>query len=685
MSFEFEGIDARQVHLRSRGTEDALHTAYLSLAELFYPLYAYLAPSDEDFTRRFEQKLKEANFSTTSDLYLSAALGLGTILGTTIGLAALGFAYTVLVLGDATLPAVQYRWLPFVPPAVLDALSILKVPVALLLAGAFGAFGGLVVGAVTAILVPYMRAHERARHIGMVFPDAIGMMYALAVGGMDQLDTFRQVAESEDVYGELAVEFQRIARQTDVFQRDYEAAVEEVARATPNEDLARFLTDMLSVMNSGGDFLQFLTEMKDEQVRERRRNQESRLRWLETLGQVYINLQIAPMLIVIVLVIMAMVGDPKIPLMISVVYVIEPGLNLFYLIVIGMVKIDDPGEGYMELNGVIPRNVTYAESLSLGPVEDYRHRGSIFSQIHRHEVVYRVRAIFTHPLTFFKANPTYTFVLSFPISVLAVIGLLATGTAHLSAQAFIEEPVEQTLGLIFLPFYINLLPYVVMFEWSRRTRGRITDSLTGDLRKLANTNQTGQPLHESMKITARDNNTRFGAELGTIYNKLKLGIPLDRALVEFNNKYHIPRLARMVKIIEKAQEVSTEITEVLQTAAEVAETQRELEKERHVRTAMQVVVVEMTFIVFLGILAGMELYLIEKVIEIVGPDPAWPNFDNVDPRLLKVVFFHAALIQGVTSGLVAGYVQSGDLRSGAKYALLNGTLALGVWAYIAIL
>lgn len=663
----------------------AIHTVYVSLAELFYPIYAHVIPTNETLLQRFEHKLKEANFSTTSDLYLSAAFGIGTIAGIILGIIAFTVAYSILVLGNLTLPSIQYNWLPFVPPWILNLLSVFKVPTAILLTGILGAGVGLLFGGIAAILIPYMRAAERDRQIRMVFPDAIGMMYALAIGGMDQLDTFRQVAESEDVYGELAVEFQRIIRQTDVFQRDYESAVGDVAKSTPNQELSRFLTDMLSVMNSGGDFLFFLTEMKDDQQRDRRRNQESRLRWLETLGQVYINLQIAPMLIVIVLVIMAMVGDPKITLMLTVVYIIEPGLNLFYLILIGMVKIDDPGTGYMELNGTIPQNIEPAESLSLGPIETYRQQGSIFPQIHRHEAIHRARTILQNPLTFFKANPSYTFVLTIPLSLSTIVLFILLDEITLSASAFVETPIKQTIGLLFLPFYINLLPYVIMFEWSRRTRGTITDSLPTDLRKLANTNQTGQPLHESMRITAQDNNTRFGTELGIIYNKLKLGIPFDRAFVEFNNKYHIPRLARMVKIIEKAQEVSSEITEVLQTAAEVADTQLELEKERYVRTTMQVVVVEMTFFVFLAILAGMELYLIEKVIAIIGPDPAWPSFDSVDPRLLKAIFFHAALIQGVTSGLVAGYVQSGNIRSGAKFALLNGTLALFVWVYIAIL
>ncbi len=219
---------------------------YAGLAEVFYPLAAVVVPTRSRLRGRLDHALRRADFATTADLYLAAAIGLGTIVGAAAGILTLAIVAAVLLVGDVMLPSVPYGWLPFVPPTVLDALSPLKAPLLVLLAGALGAVLGLLGGAGLALLVPVLRAAERGRHIGLVFPDAVGMMYALAVGGMDHLDTFRQVAESEDVYGDLAVEFQRIVRQTDVFQRDYESAVGEVAATTPMRELYLFHSTMNS-------------------------------------------------------------------------------------------------------------------------------------------------------------------------------------------------------------------------------------------------------------------------------------------------------------------------------------------------------------------------------------------------------------------------------------------------------
>lgn len=691
MSYQFKPFADREGDGSGESTDrTAFRTTIVSLAEFFYPLYRFVFANQEDFVDKFDQKMREANINTTTEVYLSGAFAVGSIIGTVFAIAMLAVAYSVIVAGGMALPTVQYDWFPsvirnvivMISPSVIGVLSLLKVPVVLLFAGAMGALLGLAFGGGTGVLIPYLRARDRNRQIGLVFPDAVGMMYSLAEGGSDQITVFEKVANSEDAYGELSVEFQRIVRETELYQEDYETAMRRVARDTPNEELEKFLTDMLGILNSGGSFKQYLTEAKERQKRERKRKQEGRLRMLEALGQTYITLQIAPMLGVIMLVVMAMVGSPHIGLLIAIVYFGIPTLNGVFGLLIAGVKIDEPGDGYMEINGEVPN--TAANELSVGPASNYRGDGDLFDQVWRNQAKHRIGEILRDPFAFFREEPDYTLLFSIPLATLTVFVLLASGRIDPSMAAFIDRPVQQTIGFFFAPFYIIILPYLIMYEWGSRIRGGITATLAADLRKLANTNQTGQPFHESLRITVQDSDTRFGEELGIIYKKLtSAGIPIDRGLVEFNNKYHIPRLARTVKIIEKAQEVSSEITEVLQTAAEAAEIQEELKKEQETRTMMQVIVVIMSFLVFLAILAGMKIKLIDMVINIIGSDPAWPNFQSVNPRMLGVLFFHAALIQGVTSGIIAGYVQSNDPRAGLKFSALNGTLALIVWILIA--
>jgi flagellar protein FlaJ len=55
---------------------------------------------------------------------------------------------------------------------------------------------------------------------------------------------------------------------------------------------------------------------------------------------------------------------------------------------------------------------------------------------------------------------------------------------------------------------------------------------------------------------------------------------------------------------------------------------------------------------------------------------------SIDVELMGMLFFHAVTIQGIMSGFIAGYIRSGDLLTGAKFAVILPTFALIVFAVI---
>jgi flagellar protein FlaJ len=675
---------------RADATEkNIIRRIFVSLAELFYPLYHFVSVNRSGLITWVDQKLREANMDRSTSTYLSGSLAVGTILGSIIGIILVSLVYSAISTGAIEIVTFKYRWFPapvqdvirVLPEAVITVLSVLKVPALLVLTGLFGGLIGMVIAGAVAVAIPYHRAKSRAREIRLVFPDAVAMMYSLSEGGADQLTVFQKMASADDAFGEFAVEFQRIVREAELFHEDYETAIHTVARDTPSKELERSLIDMLGVLNSGGSFHEYLEQETDRQRRQRKRNHESRLGMLETLGSTYTAILMAPIMAVVFLVVMAMAGNPMLLLLAGVVYVGEPLLNIVYTTIVAGIKADQPGDGLISTNGEVPN--TRASRLAVGPASKYKDEGAWFGQIWRAEAQHRVEEILRDPFAFFRDEPDYTLVISIPLAIMAVGVLLATGQITPVPYAFAERPLQQTIGFFFVPFYIILVPYTLMYEWgNRRSRG-VTKTLAKDLRKLANTNQAGQPFHESMRVTAKDNDSLFAEELGTVYKKLvNTGTPINRGLVELNNKYARPQLARTIKIIEKAQDISSDITGVLKTAAHSAQMQQELRDEQAKKMMMLVVVVEVSFLVFLVILGGMKLQMIDMLTDMIGEDPAWPNFDSVDPRILSLMFFHAALIQGVFSGLNAGYLQRSNIRSGLKFALLNGTLGLFAWIVI---
>ena len=168
-----------------------------------------------------------------------------------------------------------------------------------------------------------------------------------------------------------------------------------------------------------------------------------------------------------------------------------------------------------------------------------------------------------------------------------------------------------------------------------------------------------------------------------MYAKVNYGTSLKTALREFNNGYHIPRLARTVKLISKAQEASSQITEVLSTAAQASENQDDIERDRKSRTRMQMVIIIMTYVTLLGVMALLKVEFLETMAGLTEQASDSGQFGGgLDIDMLTMLFFHAVTLQGIISGTIAGYIRAVSLMAGLKFIVVLPTLALVVFSLI---
>ena len=243
---------------------------------------------------------------------------------------------------------------------------------------------------------------------------------------------------------------------------------------------------------------------------------------------------------------------------------------------------------------------------------------------------------------------------------------------------------------LYVPLYVVMIPLGVFYEWHQRSRRAVTGKLSETLRKLSSANDTGQTLLESVNTVSATSTGKLAEEFEVIHAKVNYGMSLRDALVEFNNSYAVPRLARTVKLITEAQEASSQITDVLTTAAQASENQDDIERERKSRTRMQVAIIVMTYITLLGVMAILQTQFIDVMGDLVaqsdggggGGGAGFGGGGGVDPDVLSMLFFHAVTIQAILSGFISGYIRDAELISGVKYAVILMTLALGVWIYV---
>jgi flagellar protein FlaJ len=653
------------------------------LSDLGYPVYRRVFDEEDNFVTNLDRKLAEARMATPVELYLSRAITIGLLAGALLWVVGISIGYTLFVLGVIEVGVLI--GFPGLDPTLIAIMEALRIPALVVVTGlVFGSIG-FIAGFGSLTVVPYLRSSSREREINMLLPDAISFMYALSVGGLNQLEIIEAMARADDTYGEVAREFQSIVQETEYFDTDYRTAIREQSLQTPSDELSQFLTDMLSILNSGGNMTDFLDEKKEKHMRTAKQQQELTLETLELFGEMFITLSLFPLLLIIVLVVMSLLGEGDETFMYATVYGLIPIIGAGFLVLISTVKTDDPGDGYLEGGRSNDDGL-----VSLGEIDRYTRRFSVFARIRVREAIHILASILRRPHVFFRNHPLYTLGVTVPVALAAVGWTVTAGTAPLSLEGMKNDPVRGTFLYVYLPLYVTLVPLAVFHEWNARSRGAVISDLSDNLRKLSSANDTGLTLLESIRTVADTSSGRLSREFDTIYAKVQYGMSLRGALVEFNNKYRIPRLARTVKLVGKAQEASSRITRVLTTAAQASENQDELDRERKSRTRMQVVIILMTYLTLLAVMAILKSQFLDVMTGLTDQSASDGGASggggslggSVDAAALNMMFFHAVTIQAIISGTVAGYIRNADIKSGMKFVVVLQTLALATWIVV---
>ena len=652
------------------------------LGDRFYWLYERLFDDESEFVQSIDRKLAESRMADNVEMFLSRALGVGALVGVLLWLVGMGLGYLFLQL-VAGGPVVGVQ----IPDVVSPAVDLLTGPAVLLVSGLLFGSIGFAIGFGALVSVPYFRADAREREINRLMADATSFMYALSIGGMNQIDIMKAMAQADDTYGAVSEEFQSIVLETEYFDTDYRNAIRNQALETPSDQLSQFLTDMLSIVNSGGDMTNFLEDQKDKHMRTAKQQQQKQLDTLELFGEMYMTLSLFPLLLIIILVIMSMMSGSQDQLLMMTVYGLIPLIGIGFIVLVSTVTQDEIGDGYLRPDDAAASEVTDGGIGVFNPglVEQYTGKRSVFDKIKRREGTHELLSIMRAPHHFFRDHPKMVLVVTIPLTLLALIGALATDNLPLSMAEMQENVIVGTFAWIYVPLYLNLLPLAVFHEWNVRSRHAIIGSLSENLRKLASANDTGMTLLESFKIVSDTSSGKLADEFETIHSKVNYGTSLSEALREFNNTYHIPRLARTVKLISRAQETSSQIQDVLTTAAKASENQDDIDRDRKTRTRMQMVIIIMTYLTLLAVMALLQVQFLDTIAGLSdgsGGDQSGEFGASLDAEFLSMLFFHAVTLQALVSSFIAGYIRNVDIISGVKYAVGLATIALVTWIVV---
>jgi flagellar protein FlaJ len=215
---------------------------------------------------------------------------------------------------------------------------------------------------------------------------------------------------------------------------------------------------------------------------------------------------------------------------------------------------------------------------------------------------------------------------------------------------------------------------------------------------------------DALKQIDRSDLGALDEEVSKLLADVEWGARTEKALYRFSARLQSSTISRIVALITNAMNASGNIGPVIRIAADEAREDRRLKQKRKQEMFMYVLIIYISFFVFLGIGLALQQILIPAIPTAeelggiggngggagggavggaapgIGGGGADLPIDPIPPEeqdKYTLVLYHAAMVQAVCSGLVAGKMGSGTVRDGAKHVAIMLGIAYAVFLVVA--
>ncbi len=549
-------------------------------------------------------------------------------------------------------------------------------------------------GVLTAVFAYVMRwklpastAEVRRRSIEEGLPRTTAFMYALSRGGLEFPVVLRSLSENRAVYGGAADEMSLAVREMDLFGRDMITALRRMSRRTPSEQFKTFSENLSSILQSGSNLSNFLSEQYERFREEAEERQEEILEVLATIAEGYVTVLVAGVLFLLtILLVFGLTTTDTLWLLQMMGYLMIPLANAGFAVFLSQqleelgiargsgANILDQREVETPIRESPSSDVRRADG---GHGREWENRQTL-GQYDRLEAV---KSVVQNPVRTVIWNPSTVLYVTVPIAVLvaAVRFPDAMTGAGINKRVLDDILIQSTLFV--------LITFAAVRQLYKRRVDKIEAATPELLERLASLNEAGMSMVEGVSRIRDSDLGVLSPEVERIWRDMEYGSTVDDAFIRFGRRVRTVAVTRVVVLLTNAMRASGNMGPVLRIAAEQSRSDLKLRRRRRRQMLTYLVVIYISFIVFLVIIVAVNEVLVPSLPESV-PTPSERDLNrlgvsagiasrlgSVDKAAYTLVFFHTALIQAVVSGFIGGQLGEGTLKDGAKHAAVMLSIA----------
>jgi flagellar protein FlaJ len=530
--------------------------------------------------------------------------------------------------------------------------------------------------------IPEVQANVRGTLINQSLPHTTAYLYAMSHGGgMNLIDIMKSLAQNYYIYGAAAEEVGYIVKDMEYYGTDLLQAFDRAGQRTPSKKFKDFLDGMTSIVTSGGDVSSYLRAKNDQYRLTATKEQKIFFETLSVLAEVYISAFVAgPLFLITILVVLGLVNSSSASILNLIVYLIIPIGTVIFLLLLNSLTNDNPKipdfyvvEKKLDIFSHIP--------LKTGESDEEAKR----KKMRNYARIVKFMDKVTHPLALFTNNPSHVLFITVPVSLIYlfytvneyvnVANILYINSFNVLTVSIIDDQ-------IFIALIILLVPFIIFDELRNYRVNQIEAHIPDFLNNLASINEAGILLVDAIVMSMQLKIGLLHSEVKRLVNDISWGAKLDDALKKFEFRIRTEMTRRIINLIIKANEATGDIKSVLAIAAHDADIQRQLKKERNAEMFVYIFIIYIAFMVFLFIVYILAAYFLPAMpASTEGAISGLSLSTAFDLDKYTLIFFHAAMIQGFCSGLVAGKMGGGTIHSGYKHSIMMMSIAYILFAF----
>jgi flagellar protein FlaJ len=254
----------------------------------------------------------------------------------------------------------------------------------------------------------------------------------------------------------------------------------------------------------------------------------------------------------------------------------------------------------------------------------------------------------------------------FLLGFLTLLGITGFPERVISWFDFIVFGVLSTIGPI--GFYNHL---------RAKKKKEIEEQLPDFLREISSSTSSGMTIFDAIKSAAGGDHGRLTPELQRMVAQLSWGISVKDALDNFAKRINTDTVKRMAITVNKALEIGGNTSAVFNAAAKEIDQAKRVEQQRKTEMSLYSIVIFISFFVFLAVVLIIDKTIFQAIFDLQGEISTGEAIagtalaiKEIDPDVMKIMFFSFVLVQSVGGGLLGGFMMDGKVSSGVRFGFV---------------